>query len=186
MVGVRRSSPPRRRTWVAERISGYAARFNSETTIAGEFREMLAPGCFARTLRENPDVVMILDHDPGRVLGRTTANTLFLREDATGLWFDLNPDPTTPSGQEAIGCVRRTDIRGCSFGFRVRSEEWRDGENRLPLRIIKDVDLAEVTLTAFPAYTDTSASFRVSSRNDAADRVKSKAEAAMKARGITV
>jgi len=170
---------------VAERISGYAARFNSETTIAGEFREMLAPGCFARTLRDNPDVVMVLDHDTGRVVGRTTASTLRLVEDSTGLRFDLDPDPTTPSGQEAIGNVRRGDVRGCSFGFRVRSEEWQDGGKRLPLRIIKDVDLFEVTLTAFPAYGDTSATFRIASHNDAAERVRSKAEAAMKARGIT-
>ncbi|MBB2753351.1 UNVERIFIED_ORG: hypothetical protein GGI57_004073 [Rhizobium aethiopicum] len=169
---------------MADRISGYAARFNSETTIAGEFREMLAPGCFARTLRDNPDVVMILDHDPGRVVGRTTANTLNLQEDSTGLWFELIPDPTTPSGQEAIGTVKRGDVRGCSFGFRVRAEEWQDGKNRLPLRIIKDVDLIEVTLTAFPAYGDTSASFRVASSNDMAQRAKAKAEAAMKARGI--
>ncbi|MBB2832396.1 UNVERIFIED_ORG: hypothetical protein GGD51_002525 [Rhizobium esperanzae] len=171
---------------MVERISGYAARFNSETVIGGEFREKLAPGCFARTLRENPDVVMLLDHDSGRVLGRTIAKTLLLREDSSGLWFDLDPDPTTPSGMEAIGTVRRGDIRGCSFGFRVRSEEWQDGGNRLPLRIIKDVDLAECTLTAFPAYGDTSASFRVASSNDAAHRVKAKAEAAMKARGIPV
>ncbi|MBX5239505.1 HK97 family phage prohead protease [Rhizobium sp. NLR22b] len=166
-------------------MSGYAAKFRSETTIAGEFREMLSPGCFARTLRDNPDVVMLLDHDSGRVLGRTTASTLFLREDSTGLWFDLDPDPTTPSGMEAIGTVRRGDIRGCSFGFRVRSEEWQDGGNRLPLRIIKDVDLAEVTLTGFPAYSDTSATFRVATGNGAAERVKTKVEAAMKARGIT-
>lgn len=171
---------------MADRISGYAARFNSETTIAGEFREMLNPGCFARTLRDNPDVVMILDHDPGRVLGRTTAHTLRLREDGTGLWFELDPDPTTPSGMEAIGTVRRGDVRGCSFGFRVRSEEWQDGGNRLPLRIIKDVELFEVTITGFPAYGDTSASIRVASGNDAAQRVKAKAEAAMKARGLPV
>jgi uncharacterized protein len=171
---------------MAERISGYAARFKSEAIIAGEFREMLAPGCFARTLRDKPDIVMILDHDTGRVVGRTTARTLSLHEDGTGLRFDLDPDPTTPSGQEAIGTVRRGDVRGCSFGFRVRSEEWQDGGNRLPLRIIKDVDLFEVTLTAFPAYGDTSASFRVASSNDAAQRVKAKAEAAMKARGIPI
>ncbi|MBB4290609.1 hypothetical protein GGE16_002649 [Rhizobium leguminosarum] len=171
---------------MAERISGYAARFNSETVIGGEFREMLAPGVFARTLRERPDVVMLLDHDTGRVVGRTTAHTLYLREDSAGLWFDLEPNPTTPSGQEAIGTVKRGDVRGCSFGFRVRAEEWRDGKNRLPLRIIKDVDLFEVTLTCLPAYGDTSASFRVASSNDAAERVKAKAEAAMRARGLPV
>ena len=167
---------------MADFITGYAAKFNSETTIAGEFREMLAPGCFRRTLRENPDVLMLIGHDLGRVLGRTSAGTLEINEDTTGLWFSLTPDPTTPSGQEAVGTVRRGDVRGCSFGFRVRAEEWRDGGTRLPLRIIKDVDLFEITLTGLPAYDDTSASIRVA--NGGASIASAKAEAAMRRRGI--
>src|SRR5690349_7499621 len=139
-------------------ISGYAARFNDETTIAGEFREKLAKGCFSRTLKERPDVIMLLSHDVGRELGRVAAGTLTLREDSIGLWFSLDADPTTPEGQTALGNVRTQDVRGCSFGFRVRSEEWLDGGSRLPLRIIKDVDLFEVTLTCDPAYSTTSAS----------------------------
>lgn len=156
-------------------ISGYAARFGDETVIASAFREKLAPGCFTRSLREQPDVLMFLDHDTGRVLGRTTAGSLTLREDRIGLWFSLEADPSTPSGQEALGTVKRGDVHGCSFGFRVRAEEWHDGDDRLPLRVITDVDLFEVTLTAMPAYPTTSAS--VVSRS-------SKAEAAMRARGI--
>lgn len=167
---------------MADSITGYAAKFNSETTIAGEFREMLAPGCFRRTLRENPDVLMLIGHDLNRVLGRTSAGTLELREDGTGLWFSLTPDPTTPSGQEAVGTVRRGDVRGCSFGFRVRAEEWRDGGARLPLRIVKDVDLFEITLTGLPAYDDTSASIRVA--YGGASIARAKAEAAMRRRGI--
>lgn len=159
-------------------ISGYAARFGDETVIASSFREKLAAGCFSRTLRESPDVVMLLDHDSGRVLGRTTAGTLTLREDRIGLWFSLEADTTTPSGMEALGTVKRGDVHGCSFGFRVRSEEWQDGDDRLPLRIITDVDLYELTITAFPAYPTTSATI-------AGQRSKtSKAEAAMRARGI--
>ena len=167
---------------MADSITGYAAKFNSETTIAGEFREMLSPGCFRRTLRENPDVLALLSHDVGRVLGRTSAGTLELREDGTGLWFSLTPDPTTPSGQEAVGTVRRGDVRGCSFGFRVRAEEWRDGGARLPLRVITDADLFEITLTGAPAYDDTSASLRVA--NGAPSAARLKAEAAMRRRGI--
>lgn len=168
---------------MADIIAGYAALFNSETVIAGEFREALAPGCFRRTLSDRPDVVMLLNHDSGRVLGRVSAGTLALREDGTGLWFDLTPDTTTPSGQEAIGNVRRKDVRGCSFGFRVRAERWEHGGNRLPLRIILDADLVEVTLTAFPAYGDTSASLRVEGENGAA-RFRHRAEAALRARRV--
>ncbi|MFG1396138.1 HK97 family phage prohead protease [Roseixanthobacter pseudopolyaromaticivorans] len=145
---------------MADLITGYAARFGDETVIAGEFREQLAQGAFARTLRERPDVVMLLNHDSGRVLGRTSAGTLTLREDRTGLWFGLELDSTTPEGLTALGNVRRGDVRGCSFGFRVRAEEWQEGGDRMPLRIIQDVDLAEITLTAFPAYPTTSASLR--------------------------
>lgn len=163
-------------------ISGYAARFGDETIIAGSFREKLASGTFARTLKER-DVVALLDHDSGRVLGRTSAGTLTLREDRIGLWFSLDVDTTTPEGQTALGTVGRQDIKGCSFGFNVRAERWEDGGDRLPLRIIEDVDLWEVTLTAFPAYPTTSASIR--NANNAARRLRSKAEAAHRVRGIS-
>lgn len=161
-------------------ISGYAVMFNAETVIAGEFRERIAQGTFTRTLKENPDVVMLLDHDSGRVLGRVSAGTLSLREDRVGLYFSLQVDPTTPEGQTALGTVGRQDVKGCSFGFRVRAERWDDGGDRLPLRTITDVHLSEVTLTAFPAYETTSASLRTDNASAARRRI----EAKMRTRGI--
>ena len=166
---------------MADVISGYAARFGDETIIAGAFRERLQPGAFSRSLRENPDVVMLLDHDTGRVLGRTSAGTLTLREDRIGLWFSLDVDASTPEGQTALGTVRRQDVKGCSFGFIVRAEEWDDGGDRLPLRTITDVDLFEITLTAFPAYPTTSAALRAA---NAARRVAERAERKQRLRGI--
>jgi HK97 family phage prohead protease len=166
---------------MANSISGYAARFGDETIIAGEFREKLAPGAFTRTLREQPDVVMLLDHDTGRVLGRTTAGTLILREDRIGLWFSLDVDPSTPEGQTALGTVGRQDVKGCSFGFRVRAERWDDGGERLPLRVIEDVDLFEITLTAFPAYASTSATV---ARSNAIAASRRRADAQHRLRGI--
>ncbi|WP_244484486.1 HK97 family phage prohead protease [Mesorhizobium sp. Root552] len=177
---------------MGDRISGFAARFGDETVIAGEFREKLAPGAFTRTLREKPDVVMLLDHDSGRVLGRVSAGTLTLREDRIGLWFSVDVDTSTPEGQTALGTVERQDVKGCSFGFRVRAEEWQDGGDRLPLRIITDVDLHEITLTAFPAYATTSASLARSNdtsasiaSTNAANAARRRAEAAMRKRGIS-
>ncbi|SDC02476.1 hypothetical protein SAMN05216337_100152 [Bradyrhizobium brasilense] len=161
-------------------ISGYAVTFNKQTVIGNYWREKIAPGTFTRTLRENPDVVMLLNHDTGRVLGRVSAGTLSLRENSAGLYFSLNVDPTTPEGQTALGTVGRQDVKGCSFGFRVRAEEWEDGDDMLPLRTITDVDLFEITLTAFPAFETTSAGLR-STNNEAARR---RIEAAMRKRGI--
>ncbi|MCP1764997.1 MULTISPECIES: HK97 family phage prohead protease [Bradyrhizobium] len=164
-------------------ITGFAVVFGDETVIAGEFRERIAAGAFTRTLKEKPDVVMLLDHDSGRVLGRTAARTLSLRENSAGLYFALTVDPSTPEGQTALGTVGRQDVRGCSFGFRVRAEAWEDGGDRLPLRTITDLDLYELTLTAFPAYPTTSAAMRstANTNNQAARR---RVEAKMRKRGI--
>lgn len=169
---------------MAETISGYAVVFGSETTIGGEFREKIARGAFDRTLREHPDVVALIGHDHARVLGRTSAGTLTLRPDRIGLWFSLDVDETTPEGQTALGTVRRQDVKGCSFGFRVMAEEWADGGARLPLRTITDVDLWEITLTAFPAYDETSAALAEREHNRLA-AARRRAEAAMRLRGIT-
>jgi HK97 family phage prohead protease len=155
-------------------ISGYAVMFNAETVIAGEFRERIAQGAFTRTLRERPDVIALLSHDSGRVLGRVSAGTLSLQQDRIGLYFSLQVDPSTPEGQTALGTVGRQDVKGCSFGFRVRAETWEDGGNRLPLRTITDVDLSEITLTAFPAYETTSASLRGDNASAARRRMQEK------------
>ena len=171
---------------MASLISGYAAVFNRDTVIGGEFRERISPHAFDRTLRENPDVVALLDHDTGRVLGRTSAGTLKLRPDRIGLHFTIDVDDTTPEGQSALGTVGRGDIKGMSFGFRVRAEEWHDGGHRLPLRVITDCDLFEVTATAFPAYPETSVAVVPNNARNARSRIASKrrAEAAMRARGL--
>lgn len=163
-------------------VSGYAAVFGDQTVIAGQFRERLARGCFAKSLREN-DIRCLLDHDTGRVLGRTKAGTLKLREDRIGLYFSVEIDETTPEGQTVRGAVGRQDLSGCSFGFRVRAEEWEDGGNRLPLRTLTDIDLHEVTICAFPAYPTTTAVLNRSETN-AVSASRRRAEAAMRRRGI--
>ncbi|EIG56231.1 phage prohead protease, HK97 family [Bradyrhizobium sp. WSM1253] len=157
--------------------------FGDETVIAGEFRERIAAGAFTRTLKEKPDVVMLLDHDSGRVLGRTAASTLSVREDRVGLYFSLTVDPTTPEGRTALGTVSRQDVGGCSFGFRVRAEEWEDGGDRLPLRTITDLDLFELTLTAFPAYPTTTAAMRSTAETNS-QAARRRIEAKQRARGI--
>ncbi|MER9392209.1 MULTISPECIES: HK97 family phage prohead protease [unclassified Mesorhizobium] len=168
-------------------ISGYAVRFGDVTTIGSYFREKIAPGAFTNSLKRN-DIVCLLSHDMGRVLGRTSARTLTLVEDRIGLYFSLEVDATTPSGMEALGTVGRQDVKGCSFAGAFLSEMWEDGGEKLPLRTVTEIDCAEITLTAFPAYETTSASLRSSDNAAAAKRrindAARRAEAAMRLRGI--
>ncbi|AZV21590.1 HK97 family phage prohead protease [Mesorhizobium sp. M7A.F.Ce.TU.012.03.2.1] len=165
-------------------ISGYAVRFNDITTIGQSFRERISPGAFTESLKRN-DIVALIGHDTGRVLGRVSAGTLTLREDRIGLWFSLDVDKSTPSGQEALGTVGRGDVKGCSFAGQFLAEDWQDGGGRLPLRTVTEIDLYEITLTAFPAYETTDASVRKENNASAArERLLRKAEAAMRLRGI--
>lgn len=172
---------------MADFISGYAAVFNTETVIDGLFREKFLAGAFDRSLRENPDVLALWSHDWDRPLGRTSAGTLELRSDRAGLYFALTPDDTTPDGLTAIGTVRRQDVKGCSFSFTAMRETWVEGgDNELPLRIVEEARLYEVTLTPLPAYPETSAVLSQRSTTPAANRdAVRRAEAAMRLRGIS-
>lgn len=135
-----------------KRLSGYAAVFNTETVIAGAFRETIAPGAFAQAI--TGDVLALMDHSYGRVIGRTTSGTLRLSEDRHGLKVDIDP-PDAPDGQTALALVSRGDLAGMSFGFIVRRESWQESAVGLPLRTLEDIELIECSIVALPAYPTT-------------------------------
>jgi HK97 family phage prohead protease len=140
----------------ARMAAGYAALFNSETDIGGYFREVIAPGAFADAI--GGDVLALYDHDMGRVIGRSTAGTLRMTEDDTGLAVEIDL-PDTTDGRDLTALMERGDIRGMSFGFMVTKETW-DETVEPPLRTIQGLDLIEVSAVARPAYSDTSIALR--------------------------
>lgn len=134
------------------KLEGYAALFHSEAKIA-DFREIIAPGAFTRTLRDNKDIVALQDHDAKRLLGRTSSGTLKLTEDARGLSFSIDV-PDTAAGRDVLALAERGDIGGMSFGFRVPKDGERWDGNK---RTLSTIDLVEVSVvSAFPAYSGTS------------------------------
>ena len=142
-----------------KKLSGYAAIFNSETTIDG-FREVLRPGCFDRCLAGNPDVRCLSNHDQSVVLGRTRSNTLVLRTDSKGLIYEVML-PKTQAAADLWESVKRGDVDASSFGFTVADENWQPAANgQLPLRELTDVDVFDVSPCIFPAYGATSVSAR--------------------------
>lgn len=139
-----------------KKIGGYAAVFNSQADIGDYFREIIAPGAFAKTLLG--DVRALIDHDSGRVIGRTTAKTLRLVEDNVGLAVEIDL-PDTNDGRDLATLIERGDISGMSFGFIVTKQTW-DETGDVPVRTIQEVELQEVSVVAFPAYDDTSIAMR--------------------------
>jgi hypothetical protein len=138
------------------KITGYAAVFNSKTTIGGWFDEVIEPGAFARSLSENSDIRALFNHNWDNVLGRTKSGTLRLEEDEKGLKFEIEL-PNTSVGRDLAESMSRGDINQCSFGFWITEENW-DYSVEPALRTIKEVELYEISVVSIPAYDDTEVS----------------------------
>jgi len=145
----------------APKIVGHAAVFNQEANIGGMFREMVAPGAFAKSLKEKDDVRGLFNHDANFILGRTKSGTLKLSEDKDGLRTEITPPDTQLVRDLVLEPMRRGDIDKMSFGFEAKAQEWRDGEDGEPdLRIITEAKLWDVSAVTFPAYDGTDVAVR--------------------------
>ena len=136
------------------KLEGYAATFGSEADL-GTFRETIAPGAFRAALAA--DILALLDHDAGKVLGRSRSGSLRLSEDSRGLAFSLDL-PDTSAGRDVLALAERGDLGGMSFGFKVPEggEEWQGRT-----RTLRSIDLKEISVvSAWPAYPDTKLALR--------------------------
>lgn len=159
-------------------IAGYFAVFNSNYEMFEGASESIAQGAFTNSLQN--DVRALINHDDTLVLGRTTAGTLTIREDDFGLWGDVVVNPKDSDAMNLYARVQRGDVNQCSIGFFITSEETEFREDGSVHWTIKDVDLFEVSVCTFPAYTDTS----VQARKHDLEELKAKRLEAMKVRTL--
>ena len=118
----------------------------------GEFVERICKGAFDKSLKRNADVQILLNHDKSRNLGSIKKGNLELREDNIGLRAK-----TVIEDADVVEKARKGELVGWSFGFRDVDVEKRE-ENGMPLRLVKDLDLVEVSIldkTRTPAYDGT-------------------------------
>jgi uncharacterized protein len=146
-------------------ISGYAAIFNSPTTIGDWFTEVIAPGAFANAIGSATDIRALFNHNWDNVLGRTKSGTLRLSEDERGLKFEVDM-PNTTLARDIVESMQRGDINQCSFGFIPVEETW-DYSVEPAIRTINSVELFEVSVVSIPAYEDTEVSVVRSKEIDA-------------------
>ncbi len=137
---------------------GYALRFDKLSQNLGGFVEQISPAATSKTLQES-DVRALFNHDSSMLLGRTSSGTLRLTEDRDGLAYEIDL-PDTSVGNDVRELLRRGDISGSSFGFRVIEDSWTETRDGFPLRTIEELALIEVSPVTFPAYLDTSSAIR--------------------------
>lgn len=152
-----------------QRIVGYAAVFNSLSENLGGFRELILPGAFSGALDD--DVRGLLNHDPNKILGRNTSGTLILVEDEIGLRYEIFP-PDTQYARDLLVSIERGDIDQSSFQFRALEESWRHPteDEPLPVRVLHQVRLFDVSPVTFPAYPATTADVRAMATQVASGR----------------
>lgn len=152
------------------KLVGHGSVFNSETIIAGRFRELVAPGAFTRAVKDD-DIRVLFNHDPNYVMGRVSAGTAIVEEDASGLRYEADINLDDPMAVSIAAKVQRRDVTGSSFSFAIESdddEEWVKPDTRhgLPLRIIKRAKVFDVGPVTFPAYEAAEVSARSLTKAD--------------------
>ena len=137
------------------RITGYAAVFNKLSQELGWFREKIDPLAFSEC--DMTDVIACRNHDPDKVMARTTAETLALDIDKKGLKYGFDA-PETTAGNDTLKDIQLKNITASSFAFTVQKDMWEEGKNgKSDIRTILEFKkLYDVSPVTNPAYLQTS------------------------------
>lgn len=158
------------------RISGYPIVFDQETTIYDwwdSYREIIDRHALDNT--DLSDVRLFVNHDTNMLTLARSKNgkgTMTLTIDDHGLRMDAELDiEGNTEARNLYSAIKRGDMEGMSFAFRIRKQEWSDLDSKdtLPLRTIKDISIVhEVSVVNFPAYKQTEVNAR-SERSEETD-----------------
>lgn len=108
-------------------LDGYASAYDKPYQMfdmLGEYEEVVRAGAGARTLGQDPDVVLVFNH-AGFPMARTKAGNLHLSEDPEGLHMrasDLNGNISVV--RDVVAGIQDGVLDEMSFAFRVTKQEW--------------------------------------------------------------
>lgn len=132
-------------------LSGFAAVFDQPTTRQDDYAGTETIGRTAFDGLLDGDVIAVVNHDPGLLLGRTASGTLRLSVEAEGLAFELDL-PDTQLGRDVRELVRRGDLSGMSFSATVGTvDRSKGGVTHSQFKALHDV-----SVVTMPAYLGTS------------------------------
>lgn len=136
------------------RLAGYAALFDSPSERMGRIVETIDKRAFDSVLAGNPDVRFQAEHS-GLALARTTNDTLRIKADERGLYFEADLNPNVQAARDLYALVERGDITQMSFGFTIGDEQVDDRGDTVRAHITRIDRLFELSAVTFPAYAHT-------------------------------
>lgn len=147
-------------------IEGTPIVFNQDTKLQswdGEYIERIDPHALDEA--DLKDVRLFINHNTDMITLARTKNgkgTMSFNIDDQGMHIKANLD--VENNQEArnlYSAIKRGDMDGMSFMFRIESQEWSHLDTDLPVRTIKKISIVhEVSVVNFPAYPQTSINAR--------------------------
>lgn len=166
-------------------LVGRFAVFNQWTRIdslfEGLFMERIAPGAFAKTIREQRDDIKVLfqhGHDP--MVGDKPLGPIDqLEEDRQGARYEV-PLIDTSYNRDMLIPGLEAGLYGASFRFRSIKEEFNKepgtsdhNPDGIPERTIQELQLYEFGPVTFPAYPGASAGLRSMTDEMLVERMRS-------------
>ena len=137
-------------------LSGYAVAFNQPSQPL-PFTEYISPHAFDNV--DFSQVRLLYAHDFNNILARVDSGTLSLKTDDKGLFF-IADIPDTTLGNDVYTNVENGNIKGLSFNAQIdpnNGDTWEEGADGVVIHTINHfANLAEISLTPIPAYTETS------------------------------
>lgn len=153
-------------------IEGVPIVFDKETVIydyCGQYREVIEKDALKNT--DMKDVRLFVNHDTDKLTLARSKNgkgtmSFEVQEDGVHMRATLDTENNTEA-KNLYSAIKRGDMDGMSFMFRVDKDEWEDLDSDLPLRKIKSISIIhEVSVVNFPAYNQTSVSARSSEETE--------------------
>lgn len=120
-------------------FEGYASVFRN----VDSYRDVIEPGAFSKTIKENKRVKVLWQHDPWQPIGKPTT----MEEDNHGLYVKAKV-ANTSLGRDVMELMRSGVIDEMSIGFNTIKDEWDNEDN---VRRIKEVKLWEFSPVTFAA-----------------------------------
>ena len=128
-------------------FTGYASVFGNEDL----WGDIVVAGAFSKSIAEKKPA-MLWQHNSDEPIGIWTV----IKEDDKGLYVEgqLLIDGVAKA-KEAYELLAAKAISGLSIGYRAVSWEWRKkDDSKDEVRLLKEIDLWEISLVTFPANTE--------------------------------
>lgn len=143
------------------RVVGMPIVFDVWSLDLGGFQERIRREAVEFSFAERTDRHLFIDHDASKVMGRTLSGTL--RDEITDAGVRIENDPPDRTdAADVLESIRRGDIDGMSFAFRVPpdGDEWEYAETGPWFRTIRKMVVSEYSIVARPAYPQTDVALR--------------------------